>query len=266
MGGRIVTTYQLMPPLSAEEFAALRADVAEHGIRVPIDVDEHGVILDGHHRARVAAELGVALPTRVLTGLTEQDKREHAVAVNAHRRMLSREQRRGLVRAELERDPDRSDRAIGRVCGVDHKTVGAMRRGGWGTPHPDEMTPVEVQQARELTAEITRGMNDILRGFVEIVAEGTASAAWVASRVRSEYGAVVEQFDPEIAWALRLLLAGIYDELAALDVALLPPQEWRADDPESRVWLQAWAEARPDAHAELTAGWRASLAESGAGG
>lgn len=44
-----MTAYQLMPPLSGDEYAALRADVAEHGIRVPIDVDEHDVILDGHH-------------------------------------------------------------------------------------------------------------------------------------------------------------------------------------------------------------------------
>ncbi|GAA4562419.1 hypothetical protein GCM10023176_03730 [Micromonospora coerulea] len=41
------------------------------------------------------------------------------------------------VVAELDRDPSRSDRAIGRLCAVDDKTVGAIRRGGWGIPQPE---------------------------------------------------------------------------------------------------------------------------------
>lgn len=130
--------YQLLPPLSGEEYAALRADIETHGVRVPVDVDEHGHVLDGHHRQQIAAELGINCPVRVVAGLTEEEKRHHAVAVNAHRRQLTRAQRRDLVVAELERDPARSDRAIGRIVGVDHKTVGAIRRGGWGIPHPEE--------------------------------------------------------------------------------------------------------------------------------
>ena len=37
--------YQVMPPLTAEEYEALRDDIAAHGVRVPIDVDQHGHIL-----------------------------------------------------------------------------------------------------------------------------------------------------------------------------------------------------------------------------
>lgn len=120
--------YQLLPPLTTEEYAALREDIATNGIRVPIDVDETGRVLDGHHRQAIASELGVGCPTRIVAGLTEDQKRAHALAVNLQRRILTREQRRGLIATELERDPDRSDRAIGRLVGVDHKTVGAMRR------------------------------------------------------------------------------------------------------------------------------------------
>ena len=133
----ITQPYQLLPPLGDAEFTALRDDIEANGIRVPVDVDEAGQILDGHHRAQIASDLGIECPTRVVSGLTEDMKREHAIAVNSHRRMLSREQRRDLVVAELERDPSRSDRAIGRITGADHKTVGAIRRGGWGVPHPD---------------------------------------------------------------------------------------------------------------------------------
>ena len=149
--------YQLLPPLGADEYAALREDIAVNGIRVPVDVDEAGQLLDGHHRAAIAAELGIPCPTRVVVGLTEDEKRHHALAVNLQRRTLTREQRRALVAAELEHDPSRSDRAIGRICGVDHKTVAATRRGGWGIPHPDRPA-VTREEAERRTEEIRAGL------------------------------------------------------------------------------------------------------------
>lgn len=131
--------YQLLPPLSADEYAALRADIEAHGIRVPVDVDEHGQVLDGHHRQQIAAELGIDCPVRVVAGLTEEDKREHAMALNMARRHLTQAQRRELVADELARDPSRSDRRIARIVGVDHKTVGAVRRRLSGeSPHLKE--------------------------------------------------------------------------------------------------------------------------------
>ena len=120
--------YQLLPPLSGEEYTALRADIAEHGIRVPVDVDESGTVLDGHHRAQIAAELGIPLPTRTVVGLDEEAKRDHALVVNVQRRILTREHRRSLIAQAIERRPEDSDREIGRLLGCDHKTVGAVRR------------------------------------------------------------------------------------------------------------------------------------------
>lgn len=142
------TPYQLLPPLTGDEYAALREDIAANGIRVPVDVDEDGTVLDGHHRQAIAAELGIPCPTRVVTGLTDEDKRCHALAVNLQRRTLTREQRRALILAELEHDDTRSDRAIARLLGCDHKTVGAVRavltapRGGGEIPHPAD--PAEM--------------------------------------------------------------------------------------------------------------------------
>ncbi|WP_433361945.1 ParB N-terminal domain-containing protein [Actinoplanes sp. CA-142083] len=158
--------YQLLPPLAADEYAALRADIEAHGIRVPIDVDEAGQVLDGHHRQQIAASLGIPCPTRLVDGLTEDQKREHALAVNAQRRTLSREQRRALVVAELERDPSRSDRAIARLCGVDHKTVAAVRRGGWGIPHPVTAAATgDAEQVRSALAEAEAAVEGGLRSL-----------------------------------------------------------------------------------------------------
>lgn len=91
--------YQLFDPLTAEEYAALKADIAERGILVPVEVDENGVILDGHHRVRAWQELrseGIMLPDYarlVRAGMTEEQKRQHARVLNLVRRHLSNEQR-----------------------------------------------------------------------------------------------------------------------------------------------------------------------------
>jgi hypothetical protein len=132
-----VADYQLLPPLSAEEYEALKADIAEHGLQYPIIVDEDGNVLDGHHRARICQELGISPPTEVRTGLTEEQKHDLALSLNLQRRHLSQIQKRELIRAELERNPDRSNRAIGRLLAVDHKTVAAVRAGD------DPVTPSE---------------------------------------------------------------------------------------------------------------------------
>jgi hypothetical protein len=41
-----------MNELAPEIYEALKADIARNGISVPIEIDENGNILDGHHRYR----------------------------------------------------------------------------------------------------------------------------------------------------------------------------------------------------------------------
>jgi ParB-like chromosome segregation protein Spo0J len=62
--------YQFLPPLSAEEYAALKADIAANGVRVPIERDEEGEIIDGFNRAQICEELGIECPANVRTGPT----------------------------------------------------------------------------------------------------------------------------------------------------------------------------------------------------
>lgn len=115
------TPYQLMPGLTDEERSSLRLDIEKNGIRVPIDVDENDNILDGHHRAWIAAELNIPCPRRIVAGLTEEGKRAHAVSVNVFRRNLTREQRRDLV-ARL-RESGMSTRAIAEATSLPQRTV-----------------------------------------------------------------------------------------------------------------------------------------------
>jgi hypothetical protein len=51
----------LFPDLSARDYAALREDIRQHGVKVPILV-HGGEILDGRHRYRACRELGKPCP------------------------------------------------------------------------------------------------------------------------------------------------------------------------------------------------------------
>jgi AraC-like DNA-binding protein len=82
------TPYQVMPPLSAPQSAALKASIRADGIQTPIDVDEAGHILDGHQRLAIATQLGMDCPRRIVRGLSAEQKRHYALTVNLMRRQL----------------------------------------------------------------------------------------------------------------------------------------------------------------------------------
>ena len=120
--------YQVMPSMPPEQFAALKADIAERGVLVPIDVDEEGHILDGHHRYRACVELGITdFPTIVRPGLSEEERRIFARKSNMLRRHLNRKQVRELIAEQLKDTPDWANNRIGQVLGADSKTVQAVR-------------------------------------------------------------------------------------------------------------------------------------------
>lgn len=124
---KMTPPYQFMPPLSDEEFAALKEDIQKRGIIIPIEIDENGEILDGHHRLKAWAELrdeGILVPDYprvVRAGMTEARKRNHVRALNIIRRHLSKEKRKELW-ADMRAD-GKTYEAIAEATGVDHSTV-----------------------------------------------------------------------------------------------------------------------------------------------
>lgn len=120
--------FQTMPPLSVEEYGNLEQSIKDHGIQVPVLVDEEGVVIDGHHRQKIAASLGIDCPTEPRYGLSEAEKRSLSISLNIDRRQLSREQRRSIIEASLKADPELSNREHARRVGADDKTVGTVRR------------------------------------------------------------------------------------------------------------------------------------------
>lgn len=119
--------FQNMPPLTPEEYTALEASILEHGILSPVITDEAGVILDGHHRSKIASERNLSCPKQIVYGKTDTEKRTMALSLNLDRRHLNREQKRALVAESVKADPGLTDREHARRLGASPTTVGTVR-------------------------------------------------------------------------------------------------------------------------------------------
>lgn len=122
-----MTNYQVMPPLDTADYDALKASIAAVGVQVPVIVDEHGTVIDGHHRKQIATELGIDYPTVVRTGLTDTDKRTIALSLNVARRHLTPGRRHALITDSLLADPQLSNRQHAERTGSSHPTVARVR-------------------------------------------------------------------------------------------------------------------------------------------
>jgi len=121
--------YQVMPDMAQDEYDALKEDIAERGVMIPIEFDEDGNVLDGHHRLKICAELGIEnYPKIIRTGMSETEKWTHARKLNMARRHLTREQRREMIQAQIKDTPELSDRQIAKMLGVSNSTVSLVRR------------------------------------------------------------------------------------------------------------------------------------------
>jgi N6-adenosine-specific RNA methylase IME4 len=135
--------YQLLPPLTRSEFEALEADILANGVLVPVEYDEDGAILDGHHRVAICEKHGIKdWPRFVRKGLSEDRKRSLARSLNCNRRHLSISQKREIIEAQLRETPAASSRKIAEQLNVDHKTVSAARKrlsDGGEIPHQTQI-------------------------------------------------------------------------------------------------------------------------------
>ena len=95
-----------------EEYEPFKADIAEHGVIFPVEVDEHGVVLDGRERLRACRELGIDCARVIRIGLSEEEKCALVISLNLVRRHLSADQR-AVVALKLEPylEPNHPERA-----------------------------------------------------------------------------------------------------------------------------------------------------------
>lgn len=113
--------YQLYRDLTPPIEAALRASIDRFGVLVRVVKDQHGNILDGHQRVRIADELGVGYPSKVMEVANEDEAREIARTLNEDRRAMPRKERLQVVK--VLREQGHSVRAIAGAVGVGTTTV-----------------------------------------------------------------------------------------------------------------------------------------------
>lgn len=89
--------HQVFAPLAPAVEAALRASIRRFGVIVPVVRDQHGNTIDGHHRSRIAEELGVEYKVDSREVADDDEAKALARTLNADRRHLTEEQRREVV-------------------------------------------------------------------------------------------------------------------------------------------------------------------------
>lgn len=128
MSNPTAVLFQALPPLAPDEYRSLEESIEAHGIQVPIIVDETGVVIDGHHRQKIASHLGIECPMIIKAGYSEAEKRTLALSLNIDRRHLNREQKRALIAESIKADPQLPDLTHAKRTGVSPTTVGTVRR------------------------------------------------------------------------------------------------------------------------------------------
>ena len=127
------TWAKMLKPLSPTEHELLKESIKASGILTPIIVDEKGQVIDGHHRAKIAQELGIECPRTVREGLTEDQKLEQVILLNAARRQMTGDDI--TVAAQALKTKGWSNRRIAKLLGVSEptarrKSAGAKPKGG----------------------------------------------------------------------------------------------------------------------------------------
>lgn len=157
----------VLPPLKQSEQEALAADIKANGVLHPIVIDEYGNILDGHHRYAIDRNA----PTRVVSGLSPDEKVAYAIRANLARRNLSSEQTKEIAKQQKriaanlrEADPKKwTQKAVGALLGVDQTSVSRwfstnMQEHNAGkTPTPDARVKLNAAAKEAVAVRVEAG-------------------------------------------------------------------------------------------------------------
>ncbi len=114
----------MLRPLLTEEKNALREHLKREGLLSALIVDQHGDLLDGHHREDLCRELGIDV--RFITVETDEPINWINNFQKA-RRNLNREEMRQLIAQQIIAAPHLPNTSIAKVVGVSDHTVKAVR-------------------------------------------------------------------------------------------------------------------------------------------
>lgn len=117
-----MSPFNFLRPLTPDEYAGLKADIAANGQRFAIIRDQNGVTIDGHHRERALAELGMAAAIETQSFATDDDRIAFVISANHHRRQSTAEDRKRLA-TYLYDGGKRTMEAVATILGVNKATI-----------------------------------------------------------------------------------------------------------------------------------------------
>jgi hypothetical protein len=160
--GDVHPAAKLFPEMPAAEIDVLAADIAKHGLREPIKFlrPKAGgdlLLLDGRNRVAATDRAGLpvygngnlAIGHEIIDEIDGFDPHAYVVSANLHRRHLTAEQKREVIKTLLKAAPTSSARQIAKIAKVSDKTVGAVRaklKARAEIPHVETLTDTKGRQ------------------------------------------------------------------------------------------------------------------------
>lgn len=273
------TTYEphpmaeMFPPLPSTEFEALKDDIRQRGLLVPILLFE-GKVLDGRNRYRACKEAGVPVRMKELTG-TPKQAIEHVWSLNKVRRHLSSGQ---VAMADAYKQRMLNAYAQVREAAKERQDEGRKKGGrtaGRGRPKESDSSRQQIAASNETpddrkTSAIRAKEADTNRTYIQLadklederpdladqVLRGEKTLTQVAKELRKEAQAQVldearqqAQEQPDKPWVVTEDQAVVSCDVLITD----PPygildEEWEPEDLEAftREWATRWAQCGAD--------------------
>lgn len=219
---------QYFHELPADELAALKEDIRNRGVLVPVIATAAGVILSGHRRAQITRELGrIFIPVQFIKGeLTAAQEREFLIKDNLLRRQLTADEKKALIVALYGEEIDQDRR------GGDRKSAAAKIKSADGTfDPPAEPLPVRIHRetggaigpdaAKKALAQIRKERQESRpAGEPATVTPAANPPADPLKAVRANLGKIVRLLndaDQRTIDAAIIEIVGVLDQIGGID-------------------------------------------------
>jgi hypothetical protein len=238
----------LVASLQAKPFVRLRPLDPEHVSALaeiphrwpPIVVAaETMLVIDGVHRVAAARQLGMtSIAARFFHGDDHEAFVEAVTGNVKHGLPLSLAERRWAARRLVGTRPERSDRAIAEICGLDHKTVGRLRDSN--SSPSGEISQLDTRLGRDRRARPVDVVSLRTRIASAVVESPGDSLREIARRVGAS---------PETVRDVRARLARGDDPIpSGVRDTLPPPEPAPAPPPSLLAWVADTAcQSQPEA-------------------
>ena len=122
---KIMSKFDILRPLTPDEYDALKSDIKRNGQRFPIIRDQNNVTIDGHQRERVMWEIPIPTDHWKIEKRTFKDDAERlafVISANIHRRQSTPEDRKVLAE-RLYTEHSMTMEQIAQLLGVSKATI-----------------------------------------------------------------------------------------------------------------------------------------------